>query len=130
MALAESVYSDGNTFESGIVKSMTAILASPRFLFREEARSTRTDEKYPLIDEFSLASRLSYFLWSTMPDQYELRNGQQQQALASRPVAAKQRVGGEDGRVEEDEIQGIEEQRPSSGQCASNLPEIGGWGLR
>jgi hypothetical protein len=69
VALAESVYSDGNTFESGIAKSMTAILASPRFLFREEARSTQTDEQYPLIDEFALASRLSYFLWSTMPDQ-------------------------------------------------------------
>ncbi len=68
VALAESIYSNGGTFESGIAKSMTAILASPRFLFREEAQSLTTEEKYPLIDEYSLASRLSYFLWSTMPD--------------------------------------------------------------
>ena len=48
---------------------MTAVLASPRFLFREEAVEPERDEKnYPLVDEYSLASRLSYFFWSSMPD--------------------------------------------------------------
>jgi Protein of unknown function (DUF1592)/Protein of unknown function (DUF1588)/Protein of unknown function (DUF1587)/Protein of unknown function (DUF1585)/Protein of unknown function (DUF1595) len=69
VGLAESVYRSGeDTFESGIAKSMTAILASPRFLFREESLSVEANEDFPLIDEYSLASRLSYFLWSTMPD--------------------------------------------------------------
>ena len=37
-ALAESVYSQaGQTFEAGVAQAMTAVLASPRFLFREEA---------------------------------------------------------------------------------------------
>lgn len=73
VGLAESIYkSEGQTFEAGIAKSMTATLASSRFLFREEAqqasKSTEAD-KFPFIDEYSLASRLSYFFWSTMPDQ-------------------------------------------------------------
>jgi mono/diheme cytochrome c family protein len=67
--LAESVYTrPGRTFEAGIAQAMTVILASPRFLFREEASSPGASGPHPLIDEFSLASRLSYFLWSSMPD--------------------------------------------------------------
>ena len=38
-ALAESIYSQpGKTFEGGVAEAMTAVLASPRFLFREEDR--------------------------------------------------------------------------------------------
>ena len=69
--LASSVYSQsGKTFEAGVAQAMVAVLASPRFLFREETPVPHLPtERYPLIDEYSLASRLSYFLWSTMPDQ-------------------------------------------------------------
>ena len=67
--LAEFTYGqDGETFESGIAKGMTAILASPRFVFREEFVDENDDSKFPLIDEYSLATRLSYLLWSSMPD--------------------------------------------------------------
>jgi hypothetical protein len=60
----------GGTFERGVSRAMMAILASPRFLFRfEEADPADAGTRYPRIDEYSLASRLSYFLWSTMPDQ-------------------------------------------------------------
>jgi hypothetical protein len=70
-ALAESIYTQPNTtFETGIAEAMTAVLASPRFLFREEiALPVGPDETYPYLEDYSLASRLSYFLWSTMPDQ-------------------------------------------------------------
>lgn len=70
VALAEQVYSQPNhTFEQGIAEAMTAVLASPRFLFREEiALAPEEDGVYPYLDDYSLASRLSYFLWSTMPD--------------------------------------------------------------
>jgi len=48
---------------------MAAVLASPRFLFRLEApASDQLTARFANVDEFSLASRLSYFLWSTMPD--------------------------------------------------------------
>lgn len=70
VALAEFTYQQPNkTFEAGIAQAMTAILASPRFLFRLETPiNISVAEKFPLVDEHSLASRLSYFFWSTMPD--------------------------------------------------------------
>ncbi len=67
--LAATVYrQSGKTFEAGIAEGMMAILSSPRFLFLEERAEPVNGAKYPLVDEFSLASRLSYFLWSSMPD--------------------------------------------------------------
>lgn len=68
--MAEKVYSQlDKSFESGIAHAFVAALASPRFLFRLEATvPAAPDAAYAPIDELSLASRLSYFLWSTMPD--------------------------------------------------------------
>lgn len=69
VALAEFTYQQSDqTFEAGIAQTMTTILASPRFLFRLEAPSEATGERFPLVDEYALATRLSYFLWTTMPD--------------------------------------------------------------
>jgi hypothetical protein len=68
--MAEREYSRaGISFEAGVSRAMVAVLASPRFLFRtEEVIANSPDGGHPLIDEHALASRLSYFLWSTMPD--------------------------------------------------------------
>lgn len=64
-----SAEQSGATFESGIAQAMVGVLASPRFLFRlESAAPDDQHSPFPDIDEQSLASRLSYFLWSTMPD--------------------------------------------------------------
>ncbi len=73
-SLAEEVYRrPGQTFEAGVAHAMVAVLASPRFIFREEnVETSPPGALYPLVDEHALASRLSYFLWSTMPDD-ELR---------------------------------------------------------
>jgi hypothetical protein len=71
VSLAETGYSDGKRFEAGVAEALTAVLASPRFVFREEFDSEGSEsdhQRYPLLDEYSLASRLSYFLWSSMPD--------------------------------------------------------------
>ncbi len=58
------------TFEDGVAQAMVAVLVSPRFLFREEElEPLQPGEVFPDVDEYSLASRLSYFLWSTMPDE-------------------------------------------------------------
>ena len=68
-ALASAISSgNGRTFEAGVAQAMAAVLSSPRFLFREEAVEPASTGRYPLVDEFALASRLSYFLWSSMPD--------------------------------------------------------------
>lgn len=69
-AIAEDACSQpGKSFEAGVARAMVAVLASPRFLFRTEGvEPTATAGQHPNLDEHSLASRLSYFLWSTMPD--------------------------------------------------------------
>ncbi len=71
LALAETVYnSPGKRFEDGIAQAIIPILASPRFLFRvEEPETTVADARFRNLDQYALASRLSYFLWSTMPDE-------------------------------------------------------------
>ena len=69
VTLAESATTQGKkSFEQGIGQAMTAILASPRFLFREESAVPAPDGGHPWVDEHALASRLSYFFWSSMPD--------------------------------------------------------------
>ncbi len=70
VALAETTYSLPRiTFEAGVAQAMVAVLASPSFIFREErAAAPRPGRLHPDVDEYSLASRLSYFLWSSMPD--------------------------------------------------------------
>lgn len=69
-AIARQVYTQsGKTFEEGIGRAMMAVLGSPRFLFRVEGpEPAHAREAFAPIDEYALASRLSYFLWSTMPD--------------------------------------------------------------
>jgi mono/diheme cytochrome c family protein len=66
---AEGVYTrPGQTLEAGVAQAMTVVLASPRFLFREEGVLPGRPGAHPLVNEYALASRLSYFLWSSMPD--------------------------------------------------------------
>ena len=59
----------GDGFEAGIRLAIEGILASPRFVFRFEERpaTARPGQGYA-IGDFDLASRLSYFLWATAPD--------------------------------------------------------------
>ena len=58
-----------NDFEAGIELGLAAILVSPEFLFRIERdpMGTPSDTPYQLSD-LELASRLSFFLWSSIPD--------------------------------------------------------------
>ncbi|HKE94238.1 MAG TPA: DUF1592 domain-containing protein, partial [Povalibacter sp.] len=74
-ALAEATYTQkGKSFEQGVAHAMAAVLASPRFLFRLEVPAANTQGLSTAdVDEYSLASRLSYFLWSTMPDDELMR---------------------------------------------------------
>ena len=56
-------------FEAGIELALTRILVSPHFLFRTEAppAGVSPGEAYA-VSELALASRLSFFLWSSIPD--------------------------------------------------------------
>ena len=71
VALAEGISSQPQgTFEGGVAQAMVAVLASPSFIFREErAAPLRPGQTYPQVDDYALASRLSYFFWSSMPDE-------------------------------------------------------------
>ena len=61
------------SFEATIISTLTAVLCSPNFLLisepdKADVASNAVPKKRPLND-YELASRLSYFLWSSMPDQ-------------------------------------------------------------
>lgn len=64
----------GYMFEHGIRHAVTAMLVSPRFLMRSELQPDPDNPaKIQVLDEFSLASRLSYFLWLSAPDEELLK---------------------------------------------------------
>ncbi|MDE0484360.1 MAG: DUF1592 domain-containing protein [Candidatus Poribacteria bacterium] len=65
----DSVQADGAKWEAGIQQAIKVILCSPKFLFRLELDDRPQSEDPIPIDEFHLASRLSYFLWSSIPDE-------------------------------------------------------------
>ena len=60
---------DGASFESGIERALRALLVSPSFLFRvvSDPEQVEPGASYRLSD-LELASRLSFFLWSSLPD--------------------------------------------------------------
>lgn len=75
-SLAEEIYSQpGKTVEAGIAQGMEAVISSPRFLFHLEGGISppSSTNAWSDIDDYELASRLSYFLWSTMPDDELIR---------------------------------------------------------
>jgi hypothetical protein len=57
------------TFDAGIQNALRVMLTSPNFLFRSEPdpADVAPGEIYP-VDDVALASRLSFFLWSSLPD--------------------------------------------------------------
>jgi Protein of unknown function (DUF1592)./Protein of unknown function (DUF1595). len=57
----------GQSVEQGIQLAIEAMLVSPHFLFRVE-HDPKTAAAVHRITDVELASRLSYFLWSSMPD--------------------------------------------------------------
>ncbi len=80
----------GSSLEAGIAQAMVAVLASPRFIFREEeALPLAAGQAYPLVDEWALASRLSYFFWSSMPDAELSRLARQGRLRAELPAQIK-----------------------------------------
>jgi len=79
---------DGETFEGALLLPLQAILVSPHFLYRVEKDRDATAGAYDL-GSFELASRLSYFLWSSMPDE-ELFRLATEEKLADSTVLAEQ----------------------------------------
>lgn len=72
LSLFRLVYEGSDTddrYDIAIKETLKAVLVSPNFLYRyEEELPVPIDQPYPL-SNFELASRLSYFLWTTLPDE-------------------------------------------------------------
>jgi hypothetical protein len=61
----------GDSFEEGIAAALEGVMVSPGFLYRIEREphtAGHPDSGAVPVNEYELASRLSYFLWSSMPD--------------------------------------------------------------
>ncbi len=74
-------YRDGRrkgTFETGIQLALRRLLASPSFVFRvEDDRADATPGDAFQVNDHELATRLSFFLWSSMPDDTLFRLAEQ-----------------------------------------------------
>ena len=74
MRLFGQARESGDGFEASVKQALMAVLVSPHFLFRGEIQSNPDNpHETHRVSEYALASRLSYFLWSTMPDDELLR---------------------------------------------------------
>ena len=60
--------SNGDGFNQGIALAIKATLLSPNFMFRPELDPDPAATSPRLLNSYEVASRLSYFLWSSMPD--------------------------------------------------------------
>ena len=70
VALVHQAQKDEGSFDEGLVVGIQALLVSPDFLFRiERDRPAARPVLAPQISQHELATRLSYFLWASMPDQ-------------------------------------------------------------
>lgn len=70
MKLYDSGRADAaGSFEGGVRRALTGVLASPQFLFRADFTSrTAAAGEIRSLSDLELASRLSFFLWSSLPD--------------------------------------------------------------
>ncbi|HEY1380836.1 MAG TPA: DUF1592 domain-containing protein, partial [Gemmataceae bacterium] len=66
LKFVEAAQKNGDGADEGVKLALEAVLASPHFLFKVERE--RGPGAQP-VDEFELATRLSYFLWSSCPDE-------------------------------------------------------------
>lgn len=67
-ARGAELVASGNAFRDGVRLVVEALLQSPQFLYRTELGATVGADGLIQVDGWELASRLSYFLWSSMPD--------------------------------------------------------------
>ena len=82
MKLVRTRLDEKNTFEQAVRVGLMGVMVSPDFLFLRE--------KAGKLDDFALASRLSYFLWSTMPDEELLALAEQKKL--SEPATLRDQV--------------------------------------
>ncbi len=68
LKLFDAARADADSFLSALKAPLIAVLCSPNFLFLTEPSEMTNDGEPRKLNEHELAARLSYFLWSSMPD--------------------------------------------------------------
>jgi mono/diheme cytochrome c family protein len=93
LALVEREREAGSSFPEAMRLAVTAVLVSPNFLFRVELDRGRPgpDGLAAPLGDYALASRLSYFLWSSMPDDELFRLAAKGELKAPATLAAQAR---------------------------------------
>lgn len=66
--IADKFASTGGTVSDGLQLALKGVLLSPHFLFRVELDPSPTAKDVHRLSAYELATRLSYYLWSDMPD--------------------------------------------------------------
>lgn len=80
---------EGYSFEQAIRVGLKSVMISPDFLFLRERTEDEDAATRGKLDDFAIANRLSYFLWSSMPDE-ELMKLAEQQKLNSPDILREQ----------------------------------------
>ena len=91
VGIVELAAKDGESFDQSIQYAVQGVFISPSFLFRVETDQRPNDPMASrVVSDYELASRLSYFIWSTMPDEklFELAGSGQ----LGQPVVLEQQV--------------------------------------
>jgi hypothetical protein len=78
LSLVDLARKEGDSFDEGVRLALQAILASPDFLFRIESDPKPGAAMTRSLNDYELASRLSYFLWASMPDDELYRAAKEQ----------------------------------------------------
>jgi mono/diheme cytochrome c family protein len=86
---------DGGSFETGIETALRAMLVSPNFLFRVERDAA---PGVHAVTDLELASRLSFFLWSSIPDEELLRLAEQKRLRAALPAQVRRMLADDKAR--------------------------------
>ncbi len=77
--VVDRAHEQGSSFDETIELALQVILVSPHFLFKVEADPKPNDPAaVRSLNEYELATRMSYFLWSSMPDQELLEHARQE----------------------------------------------------
>jgi len=131
LKICDLAAADKEPFERQVQLGVEACLVSPRFLFRFELDPL--DKGVRDLDDFELASRLSYFLWSSMPDDELLRLAQDNKlhepAVLKEQVTRmlanrKTRTLGENFAAQWLEVRKLENARPSLEDFPLYTPEL------
>lgn len=89
----------GDAFKDGVQLVLEAMLQAPQFLYRTEIGQGEARDGLVALDDFEVASRLSYFIYDSMPDEQLFERARQGQLRTPEQVATEVRRMLDDGRA-------------------------------